>query len=465
MNPNIMRSLKMKCCVLFSVVLLSLGFATGHAQILPAKAQMILNADCARFRGPDDSTAMIEIHYGINESGLAYRLDSAGWMATAEVTVIARLKDSVAFADRWLLTHTIGDTSNISRELNLVGVRPIHLPRGEYTLAIIVRDRNSAAKADSVGFRMPVSPFATDRMVLSDIEFATVVRKGQGESPFIKNTLEVIPNVGGLFLGSQQCNYYLEAYNLRQGGEGGALAIRSVVHDALGKEVLSWERPRRRVGESAVLIDHFDISSLHSGTYLLHFIITDSAGNARAEAARKFFVYNTTLGVDSTLLNTGSAIPIVVYSGMTEAELDREFKWARYEVTDAERSQFNGLSGADAKRKFLSEMWGRRPSGTRDEYLARVQHVNGTFSSLGREGYRTDRGRVYIVYGPPDDYERHPNESNMRPYEIWTYNNIQGGVLFVFVQRNQGSDFDLVHSTHRNELHDENWQRYAQTTQ
>jgi hypothetical protein len=99
--------------------------------------------------------------------------------------------------------------------------------------------------------------------------------------------------------------------------------------------------------------------------------------------------------------------------------------------------------------------------GARDEYMARVAYVNSAYSMLAREGYRTDRGRVYIVYGAPDDYERHPNEPDMKPYEIWSYNNIQGGVLFVFVQRNQGGDFELVHSTHRNELHDEDWQRYA----
>ena len=456
----------MKFSVLSCVVLLlSMGITVGDAQIAPARAQMMMNADYSRFRGPDDSTSLIEIHYGINESGLAYRRDSTGWTATVEITVIARTKDSIAQADRWLLTHTITDTSSISRDLNLVGVRPIQLPRGDYIVALIALDRNNAARPDSIGFRLHVSPFATDKMVLSDVEFATVIRKGQGESPFIKNTLEVIPNVGGLFSGTQQCNYYLEAYNLRQGGEGGALAIRAIVRDALGKEVLSWERPRRRVGESAVLVDHFEVNSLHSGTYLLHFMMTDSAGNARAESARKFFVYNASLGVDSTLLNTGSSIPMAVYAGVTEAELDREFKWARYELTDVERTQYAGLNGVDAKRKFLSDMWGRRPAGTRDEYLARVQHVNASYAGLGREGYRTDRGRVFIMYGPPDDYERHPNESDMRPYEVWTYNNIQGGVYFVFVQRNQGTDFDLVHSTHRNELHDENWQRYAQTTQ
>jgi hypothetical protein len=82
---------------------------------------------------------------------------------------------------------------------------------------------------------------------------------------------------------------------------------------------------------------------------------------------------------------------------------------------------------------------------------------------MGREGYRSDRGRVYIVYGAPDDVERHPNEVDSKPYEIWSFHNIQGGVIFVFVQRNQGGDYDLVHSTHRNELHDENWDRVGIT--
>ena len=97
-------------------------------------------------------------------------------------------------------------------------------------------------------------------------------------------------------------------------------------------------------------------------------------------------------------------------------------------------------------------------------YKSRVEHANESFGMLGREGYRTDRGRVYIVYGPPDDIERHPNESDTKPYEIWTYNNIQGGVEFDFLQRIQGSDYELVNSTHRNELHDANWMQYAQQT-
>jgi hypothetical protein len=109
----------------------------------------------------------------------------------------------------------------------------------------------------------------------------------------------------------------------------------------------------------------------------------------------------------------------------------------------------------------MAEFWQRRPLGLKQEYLKRVAYANSHFNILGRQGYLTDRGRVYVVYGTPDDYDRHPNEPEYRPYEIWTFNQIQGGVIFVFVQRSSGGDYELVHSTHRNELRDENWARIA----
>jgi GWxTD domain-containing protein len=157
---------------------------------------------------------------------------------------------------------------------------------------------------------------------------------------------------------------------------------------------------------------------------------------------------------------------------MDESELDREFEWTRYTAIDNEKSQYGSLGKAkdaktpadakgivEAKRKFMSDFWRHREPGLREEYLARVAYANANYRVLSRDGFRTDRGRVHIMYGNPDDYERHPNETETRPYEIWSYNNIQGGVIFVFVLRNTAGDYELVHSTHRNELHDENWDR------
>jgi GWxTD domain-containing protein len=226
---------------------------------------------------------------------------------------------------------------------------------------------------------------------------------------------------------------------------------------------MSKERPRKRVAESSVLVDNLSVDKLRSGTYSLVLSVLDSGKQVLAQSGKKFFVYNPTLGVDSTLLASAASLPLQVYMSMQEPELDREFQWLRYESTDAEKGQYKELKGTEAKRKFMSDFWRKRSPEHRDEYLVRVGYTNSNFQMLGKEGYKTDRGRVYIMYGPPDDVERHPNESETRPYEIWSYNNIQGGVIFVFVQRNSGGDYELVHSTHRNELRDDNWDRVGIT--
>jgi hypothetical protein len=81
---------------------------------------------------------------------------------------------------------------------------------------------------------------------------------------------------------------------------------------------------------------------------------------------------------------------------------------------------------------------------------------------LNKEGWRTDRGRVYLLYGEPDHVLRVPSECNSKPYQTWYYYGIEKGVEFVFVDRLGNGDYQLVHSTKRGELQDETWQRYLQ---
>ena len=450
----------MRTTLCFLCLLLIIGAPAG-AQGTTPREPFRVSADIARFRGADDSSLTVEVHYAIGQNGLTYRKDSTGWAGGADITLLVRSRDSLVYGDRWLVPHTLRDTVTMQQGLNLVGIHHLQLERVDYVLTLIARDRYLASRKDSVTVRLPIRPLVTDKLVLSDIEFASSIRQGSKTSPFYKNTLEVVPNVGGLYGEDQKAFFYFEAYNLLPEGVPPDYTVRTLVYDAVGKELISKERAKKRQGESAVVVDQFAVDKLKSGTYTLVVSLSDTSAKPLAQSGRKFFVYNPSLGIDSTLLTQASSLPMPIYAAMDEGELDREYKWSRYEVTEAERAQFEQLKGSDVKRKFMSDVWRRRPIGARDEYMARVAYVNGQYSMLAREGYRTDRGRVHIVYGPPDDYERHPNEPDMKPYEIWSYNNLQGGVVFVFVQRNQGGDFELVHSTHRNELHDEDWQRYA----
>jgi hypothetical protein len=77
---------------------------------------------------------------------------------------------------------------------------------------------------------------------------------------------------------------------------------------------------------------------------------------------------------------------------------------------------------------------------------------------MTREGWKTDRGRVYILYGEPDEIERYPDSEGRKPFEVWRFQKIEGGVEFVFVDRWKNGNYELITSTKRGELQDPNWE-------
>ncbi|OPZ67292.1 MAG: hypothetical protein BWY83_02647 [bacterium ADurb.Bin478] len=71
---------------------------------------------------------------------------------------------------------------------------------------------------------------------------------------------------------------------------------------------------------------------------------------------------------------------------------------------------------------------------------------------------------IHLRYGKPSDIERHSVGKDTKPYEIWHYENIENGVIFVFVDRSGFNQYELIHSTKRGELYDPNYQRLLQPT-
>jgi GWxTD domain-containing protein len=433
------------------------------SQVVKPTTPLSISADIYRFRGSDDGHVLVEVSYVFPERGLTYRPDSAGLIAGGAINIVLYKRDSLISNEGWITPHRVADTAGFSRGMNLVGLHRLELAPGDYVLRVLVRDRFDQERRDSLTIRLPIRLFGNAGPALSDIEFASIIRRGTAGGVFYKNTLDVVPNVGGMFSEDQVCNYYLEAYNLISGKDTGQFIVRTSVLDAIGKEIISRERPRKRIGESSVIVDNIPVKDLRTGTYAMVVSLLDREGKPAVSSSRKLYVYNAGLGIDSTLLRTASSLPMPMYMQMDESELDREFQWAKYAAMDDEKGRYGSLQGVEAKRRFLSDFWRQRELGLREEYLARVAYANTNFRVLNRDGYKTDRGRVWIVYGKPDDEERHPNETETRPYEIWSYNNIQGGVIFVFVLRSAAGDYELVHSTHRDELHDENWDRAGVT--
>ena len=102
----------------------------------------------------------------------------------------------------------------------------------------------------------------------------------------------------------------------------------------------------------------------------------------------------------------------------------------------------------DVKLAFFKRFWKRMDQnpGTdknelMDEYYRRVNFTVVNFSSLANDGWKTDRGRIFIKFGQPDDIERHPFEMSSNPYEIWRYYGLRK--VFLFLDKTGFGDYYL----------------------
>jgi GWxTD domain-containing protein len=99
-----------------------------------------------------------------------------------------------------------------------------------------------------------------------------------------------------------------------------------------------------------------------------------------------------------------------------------------YIIAADEKAAFKRLTTDEERYQFIEQFWLRRdPSPnttkneTRDEHYRRIAYANERFSAA-EPGWRTDRGRIYITLGPPDQIEAHPlGEGRSGPFEIWRY--------------------------------------------
>jgi len=428
-----------------------------------------LQYDISRFRG-DDEHLYLEIYYAFDVSLLKYVKKSTDLQGESIVSVMFKRSsdDSIVARQAWKIPFSVSDTMMLKNPRSYSDIFAFYLKPDIYRVYIVASDGNAPLVKDSISLVVDLKPFTTENIALSDVELCTSILQVDRDSTnrFYKNTFEVKPNPTRMFgLHQPALFYYLETYNLQR-KKSDHYYTKAIVTNAVGKEVINHEKVKRRINDSNVDVGMMKVNSLRSGVYTFTFVVFDSVDNSKYSTSKKFFVYNPTLPNDTLTNPSATNVDASEYATMSESELDKEQEQSRYVATKNETEQYKKLTGIEAKRKAMFEFWMNRDEDrttpqneAKQEYFKRVGIANNQYKTGFREGWKTDRGRVYILYGVPDEIERHANELDVKPYEVWYYNSIQGGVQFIFGDRTGFSDFILLHSTHRNELRDENWRR------
>lgn len=432
-----------------------------------------MSLDFARFRG-DSVTVFLETYYGFDVSLLKYAGTGNDFRGEAIVSVTFKQSatDSIVSHKALRIPFSINDTTLLAQSRMYNDVFTFFLKPDVYRVYVVIKDRLDPSLVDSVSF--PFDLTLVDRIpaALSDVELCTSIVPIEKDSTnrFYKNTMEVKPNPSNLFGAHQPVLfYYLESYNLHESASP-VYRTRASIKNSVGKEMQVSVKTKPRSNDSNVEVGMMKINTLRTGAYLFAYTIADTTGEIRSTSSKKFWIYNPSLPADTLVSTTGSDVMSSEYATMTEQELDKEFDQSRYVASKQEVDHYKSLKGDDAKRKALFDFWGRRDEDKntlvnemKEEHFKRVGYANINYRNGAKEGWKTDRGRVYVMYGMPDEIERHANEIDTKPYEIWMYHSLQGGVEFIFGDRSGFSEYILLHSTHRNELHDENWQRQIST--
>jgi len=128
--------------------------------------------------------------------------------------------------------------------------------------------------------------------------------------------------------------------------------------------------------------------------------------------------------------------------------VENSFQQMKYILTNDERKKAKGKKGKELETLFLSFWKERDPTPNTsinelmEEYYIRVNYVNEYFNMSWREGWETDFGMIYILFGPPDQIERSNSVSTSSSiYQIWYYNRLNK--QFVFKDQNGFGDFKL----------------------
>ena len=329
----------------------------------------------------------------------------------------------------------------------------LYLLPGTYTLTLRLKDHLSGQ--EGVAQRTIEAPPPDTSLHLSDIELAVDISgKASREDVFYKRGLRVVPNAVGSYQSkrSDTLLFYFEIYNLKD--DSGRYVFSYEIADTSGKSLIV-SRPVARVkqGSAAVEIGGLALHRLSSGPYRLNVEVVDLSTGERTRGSRSFYYVSE------------RPMPASVQDPFEGHEEIAAF--IDYLASEEELKEFRSIQDPEARRLWLIRFWSRRdpdPSTPQnelfEEFVRRVQYADEHFSTQIEKGRYTDRGRIYIKYGPPDEVKRSTLVLESQDREYWFYST-RGGIEFIFVDINGPGDFQLVYSSIPEEPTMPGWQRYV----
>lgn len=413
-----------------------------------------------------DGSAYVDISLFIHDNDLKrnYNSDSL-FSVQAQVTYVLRSEQSIIKAEKLSLKSPFS-------QINKPILHNSHwaLPPGKYSLETTIIDEwhleNELTLINEIEvFAQPGHPCLSDIYLSS---FATAADSTSNQ--FVKNGWYMEPLLYQTFEENQNIlNAYFESYLLT--GDNAKYFYRFTLNrlseDDKKIQIQEWFRLRKAGPVDPFFLKH-DISELVSGKYSLNIQLLDHSKKPLNEKTVVFYRKNPFWDV----LDTQASLKRTDKLFFDTLNIER--------VNYAVRAVLPLLSATESpvvsklldekrdleKRRFLFSYFSHQDDSAVvifHKYMSLARYLDVVFKSGFGYGFETDRGRIFLRYGRPDEIISEDKDPGAYPYEIWKYSRIenpsQSNVKFLFYNPDLAeSDFRLLHSTAIGERQNTRWE-------
>lgn len=410
---------------------------------------------------------LLEIHIQFIAYTLSFKKTDEGLQSLIGVQYkLINEKNEIVNSDAYQLKSPMMRDSIIEDfyELKRLALKP-----GTYTLDLILVDLNNDAKQIETSQNIAIKELS-DQTIISNIEPAEIIQKTKEETIFSKSGYDIIPRISNYFPSDvYTIPIYLEIYAV----EKETFGLKQVIRNMKSKQELeSYTRfSKLEVDKILPFIRAVDITNLPTGEYQLEYSLINK-NNEEFTKTTYFFerlntnfevlIENQTIVLDPAFQSSVSDDSLKFYvSSLIPISSKMEVKNILKVIKGENKEYF---------RKYLQSYWTTVSAGENTtekwlKYKAQVQLVQRLYSNNFMDGFETDRGRVYLMYGAPSNIITREVSASEVPYEIWRYDKIKqySNRRFIFYNPDLvNNNYRLLHSDVLGEVKNPRWQQFLQ---
>lgn len=419
-NDKTMRAI---LTALFAALLFT--FTPSFSQDDSGEKNDMFNLDVLNFYSTEGTRSRVDVYVEIPLRNMEFKkskTDKTSFVSKFDLNIDVLDKDKNVIynnvSKEEVTTKTTGQ-EYLSQNSQIL-TRNLFLAPGEYDIKVSVYEQSTKRRVEEEK-KIKVEDYSTPPLSISNVMIVSHLATAEGKKMI---TPDVARNVGSVD------TFYLFYYVYRNNDDEN-IDVNCKIYDPEKKEVYAGKETIK-IADGMLFQNQIFMAVPTNDFGYGKFTIEITAASSNHNVTVKSFFENESVDFPVPLKEIDLLVDQLQYVAK-ESEID----YIREGKTDSEK-----------QKRFL-EFWKKKdpsPNTRRNEfmqeYYKRVILANRSFSTSYTQGWRTDMGMVFIIFGQPNNVERHPYEMNSKPYEVWDYYNINR--KFVFVDNSGFGDYRLT---------------------